>query len=164
MFQGNGQSTEFLERFLSVFESGFTDIEEDLDDVTRYFDPEGVPSEYLSWLGGWLAIEFDEGWPESARREFLDRAPELFKMRGTKEGLRAVLRLYLNHVEQPDTSWMVQWQRDRLEQRHKDGHLEDRALQVYLAELDALERGHEDGHLLFFLEHLDLDGLDSAAA
>ncbi|PSQ19195.1 hypothetical protein BRD00_02825 [Halobacteriales archaeon QS_8_69_26] len=164
VFQGNGSSTAFLERFLSTFESGFVDIEEQIETITRYFDPEGVPSDYLPWLGQWLAIQFDRGWPESAKREFLARAPTLFKKRGTKEGLREILRLYLNHVDQPDTSWMLDWHRDRLRQRTEDGYLTEEELQVYLAELDELERGDEDGHLLFFFEHLDMDGMDSEEA
>jgi phage tail-like protein len=85
-----------LERFLSVFESTFVGIEEDVGSLTRYFDPRGVPEEYLSWLGRWLAVELDETWPEAARREFLARAPELFRMRGTRDGLLAVLDIYLH--------------------------------------------------------------------
>lgn len=91
-------SEEFLERFLSIFESVFVDIEEEIGNVTRYMDPGGIVVDDLQWLGSWLALETDETWPKSARRELVARAPELFKKRGTREGLLEVLSLYLRHV------------------------------------------------------------------
>ncbi|PSP32862.1 hypothetical protein BRC64_04960 [Halobacteriales archaeon QH_10_67_22] len=150
-------------RFLSVFESVYTDIEEEIEDLPRYFDPEGVPGEYLSWLNRWLALETGADWPESARRELLARAPSLFKRRGTRAGLRAYLQLYLDHVTAPDTGWILEWQRRRIEDRRASGHLSEAAAEARLDAVDDLaDRG--DGHHLFFMERLDLDGMDSEAA
>ncbi|WP_226483041.1 phage tail protein [Natrinema amylolyticum] len=97
LYQEDDRSAAFLERYLSVFESVFADIETEIDGIGRYFDPEAVPSEALSWLEQWLAVETDESWPEDARRELLSRAPELYKRRGTKAGLESMLELYLRH-------------------------------------------------------------------
>lgn len=163
-FQTSDTSTRFLERYLSVFQSEFVDIEEEIERVSRYFDAEAVPSEYLSWLGDWLAVEFDEEWPEGARREFLLEAPELFRQRGTEAGLERKIRLYLEHVEGPDTSWMSRWQKRRIEARRADGWLTDEAARAAFAEIDDTVEGYTDGHLLFFLEHHDLDGIDTEAA
>jgi phage tail-like protein len=96
VYREDEASAAFLERFLSVFESTFVGVEEDVRGVTRYFDPRGVPGEYLSWLGRWLAVELDETWPEDAKRELLARAPELFKKRGTREGLLATIGVVLD--------------------------------------------------------------------
>ncbi|MFC3959393.1 phage tail protein [Halovivax cerinus] len=98
VYQADDRSTAFLERFLSVFETSFVDIETEIEDVSRYVDPAGVPSESLEWLETWLAADEYRSWPESARREFLARAPELYRKRGTKAGLRAILELYLSHA------------------------------------------------------------------
>jgi len=161
-FQRNG-SGKFLERYLSIFQSEFVDIEEDIDSLTRYFDPEGVPSEYLSWLSDWLAIEYDAEWPASAKREFLSQAPTLFRLRGTKEGMRRILRLYLRHVEAPNTSWMAEWQKRRIESRRSDGEMTDHEVGARLRTIDDQATGYPDGHMLFFFEHLDLDGIESEA-
>jgi phage tail-like protein len=94
----------FLERFLSMFSSLFTDVEAEIEGVTSYMDPEGIPADGLSWLESWMALETDETWPESARRELLSRAPELSKKRGTKAGLLETLQIYLRHTR-PRSAW-----------------------------------------------------------
>jgi len=129
--------------------------------MTRFMDPEGVPNEYLSWLGSWLAIEFDDEWPAEAKREFLSRAPTLFRLRGTKEGMRRTIRLYLRHVESPNTDWMAAWQRRRIEARRSDGYMTDDQVGATLREIGEMTSGYPGGHLLFFLEHLDLDGVEA---
>jgi len=98
IYREDSASEAFLERYLSIFESVLVDIEEEVDSITRYLDPAGVPPGALSWLADWLAVESGPAWPESARRELLQRAPTLFKKRGTREGLLAVIRLYLRHA------------------------------------------------------------------
>lgn len=92
-------SAAFLERFLSIMESTLVDVGEDIESATRYLDPDGIPEEYLSWLGQWLGVELDEDWPEPARRELLREAPRLFTKRGTPEGLLETLGIYLDHVD-----------------------------------------------------------------
>ncbi|MFA9416347.1 phage tail protein [Natrinema sp. HArc-T2] len=98
LYQEDDRSAAFLAHYLSVFESVFVDIETEIERIGRYFDPHAVPSEALSWLEQWLALEPDDEWPEDARRELLSRAPELYKRRGTKAGLRSMLELTLRHV------------------------------------------------------------------
>lgn len=164
IYQAPAQGERFLERYLSIFESEFVDIEEEIDRLARYFDPEGVPNEYLSWLSSWLAIEYDEEWPAEAKRAFLAEAPSLFKRRGTKTGIERTLRLYLDHVETPDTSWMSRWQRERLEARHADGRLADGELGGALRRIEDRTTGYPPGHLLFFFEHQDVDGVTDERA
>ena len=150
-------------QFLSTFESAFSGIEEEIErDLTRYFDPHGIPSEYLDWLDQWLGVEAHEDWPESARREFLDRAPDLFEERGTRGGLANYLRLYLDHVSSPDTGWILEWQRRRIRDRAAAGYLPEEEAEAQLEAIDELE--DRPGHHLFILERQDLDGIDSSAA
>ena len=96
------EQSGFLERFLALFESAFADIEHDIETTTRYLDPAGVPSDAVDWLGRWLAVATDQTWPEAARREFIARAPALYRQRGTRAGLLAVCSLYLDYVEPAD--------------------------------------------------------------
>lgn len=87
-----------LGRFLSIFESLLFDIEDELDRHTELLDPQEVPLDALPWLNEWLGLQMGDTWPESARRELLDRATELYRMRGTNRGLRALLEIYLDHA------------------------------------------------------------------
>lgn len=98
IYHEDPESAAFLEQFLSVMETSFVDIETTIESITEYFDPHGAPTESLSWLEGWLAADTGREWPESARRELLGRAPELYRKRGTKAGLLELVRLYLRHA------------------------------------------------------------------
>ncbi|MFC6723686.1 phage tail protein, partial [Halobium palmae] len=95
VYREDAESAAFLERFLSVFESTYVEVETDLTHVTRFFDSAGIPDEYLSWLGEWLALEADETWSASATRSLLAAAPRLYKQRGTRAGLLSFVDLYL---------------------------------------------------------------------
>lgn len=80
-------SKGLLERFLSIFESIFFDIDHTIEHIGRYFDAYGTPPEFLSWLGSWLAFAVEENWPEDKKRLFISKAVFLYKKRGTREGL-----------------------------------------------------------------------------
>ncbi|MCL7412008.1 MAG: phage tail protein [ANME-2 cluster archaeon] len=105
IYQEDESSRKLLERFLSIFESFFVDIEENIDRITRYFDPDGIPAEYISWLGSWLGLDIDETWTERKKRDLISRAPELYRMRGTRQGLMAILGLYLSDIPGTKQTW-----------------------------------------------------------
>jgi phage tail-like protein len=164
LYREDRRGERFLAQFLSVFESAYANLEEDIEGLSQYFDPYGVPSEYLDWLEQWLALETPGAWPESARREFLDRAPELFKQRGTRSGLESYVDLYLSHVTAPDTGWITDWQRRRVEERRAAGHLTEEAATERLDAIEARANDDNGGHHLFVLERRDLDGIETGAA
>jgi phage tail-like protein len=162
IYREDRRGEQFLEEFLSVFESSFTDVEEGIEGLHQYFDPQGTPTDYLDWLDDWLGLESREDWPESARREFLDRAPDLFKRRGTSQGLADYVRLYLDHVTAPDTAWILEWQRRRIDDRRAAGYLSEDAAQVRHEAVDEL--AGDPGHHLFVMERADIDRIGSDTA
>lgn len=163
LFDPDEGGSAFLESFLALFESAYVDVEEEIEAITRLFDPHGTPAASLDWLAGWLATDLPEGWPEPAKRDLLERAPALFRRRGTARGLQDVLGIYLEHVETPPIDWMARWRVERIERRNEDGAIAG----AHANELrkDVLERDRGDGdHLTWVLEHADLDGLEEAGA
>jgi phage tail-like protein len=95
-------SRDFTDRFLSIFDTTIRSVETTIDHLARYFDPISTPSDrkagkmdFLSWLASWIGISFDRQWPEGTRRRFLRQAGNLFPQRGTVEGLRKQLLIYL---------------------------------------------------------------------
>ncbi|MBI5960844.1 MAG: hypothetical protein HY866_19050 [Chloroflexi bacterium] len=95
VFHEDPVSADFLNRFLSYFDTIFAEIETQIDDFTAYLDPDGVPTGgFLTWLGSWFDIEFLSEWDTATRREFVRRAIELHRKRGTISGLLAVLQLH----------------------------------------------------------------------
>lgn len=100
-------SAEFLERFLSVFEDTFGDVDHGIETLTEYLDPDTIPAAHLSWLGSWLAIAEDNAWADSSKRTLVSEAPTLFKQRGTRRGLARLLEVYLEGVEPTPVHWAV---------------------------------------------------------
>src|SRR5262249_34062983 len=83
---------DFLARFLSLSETLFSGLEGTIEGLSIFFDPAVVPSEFLPWLAGWLALELDEEWDERKKRQAIARAFESYGWRGTARGLRDALR------------------------------------------------------------------------
>jgi phage tail-like protein len=104
IYQEDAQSKEFLERYLSIFESIFYDMDFKVERMSRLFDAYGAPPEFLSWLGSWLAISDEENFSENMKRLYIQRAISLYKKRGTREGLEESIALFLYTKKHPDTS------------------------------------------------------------
>lgn len=94
VYQEDDRSRDFLERFLSLFETLFGNLEWQIDHVVRYFDPDVVKGDFLRWLASWLAIAVDENWTEEQQRVLIKKAPELYKKRGTREGIEEMIEIF----------------------------------------------------------------------
>lgn len=94
IYQQDPQGRDFMERLLSLFESLNLEVEDEIAHMARYFDPEVVGNEFLDWLSSWLALMQDKNWPEEKHRAFLRRAYQLYKIRGTLSGLKALVQLF----------------------------------------------------------------------
>lgn len=88
------QNDDFMGRFLMLFESFWGPIDRQIDSLPFYFDPRMMPADLLPWLAGWFNLALDEHWPEARRRELLRSAVELYRKRGTREGLQAYVELF----------------------------------------------------------------------
>lgn len=88
------QESDFLGRFLLIFEHLLSPMERTVGNAAHYFDPRLTPTDFLPWLGSWLGLVVDARMPEDQRRALIEAAPELFRWRGTKRGLRHYLQLY----------------------------------------------------------------------
>lgn len=110
------QDDEFLGKFLLAFERILTGlprpdapglppvpdgIEQILDKIETYFDPDRTPAEFLPWLAGWVATSLREDWPPATRRRFIGNVVPLYPRRGTKRALQKLLQLYLNPDADP---------------------------------------------------------------
>src|SRR5438132_13011220 len=88
------ENADFLQRFLLISAHLTSGIEENLEFVHELFDPRITQARWLPWLASWLAMPLLEGWDEEKRREIIQRTPELYRKRGTAEGLKLALRLF----------------------------------------------------------------------
>ncbi len=85
---------DLMSRFLMLFESFWSPIEQQIDHMWLYFDPRLTPADFLPWLASWLNLVLDEHWPEEKRRRLLRGAASLYRRRGTRRGLQEYLEIY----------------------------------------------------------------------
>lgn len=85
---------ELMGRFLMLFESFWGPIEMQIDNVSRYFNPEMTPPDFLPWLASWFDLTLNERLPEARQRQLIKSAVALYRRRGTKQGLKQYLEIY----------------------------------------------------------------------
>lgn len=81
----------FLGRYLRIFEHFWERFERRQDFIDYYFDPLSAPARLLPMLAGWLCVDFDSGWPEGRQRAYLKQAADLYRRRGTYDGIRLMI-------------------------------------------------------------------------
>jgi phage tail-like protein len=91
VYRENPQAEDFTERFLSLFDSSIADLDRVIERYPALLDPAGVPQQLLPWLAGFFDIALDPTWDEARRRNILQKAPDIYRWRGTPEGLRSAV-------------------------------------------------------------------------
>ncbi|MGF1488908.1 MAG: phage tail protein [Prochloraceae cyanobacterium] len=88
------KETDFLNRFLAIFEQTFDPAVQTLETLWAYLDPLTAPDIMLPFLAKWVAWEIDARWDKKQQRRFIRNATILYRWRGTRFGLRFYLHLY----------------------------------------------------------------------
>lgn len=89
----------FLERFLSIFQTTWDDLEQRVEEMPAYVDPAAVPEgDHLTFLAHWLGVSLETSRDWSHKRRLLVAAPKLQPRRGTPDGLRDHLRIHLESI------------------------------------------------------------------
>jgi phage tail-like protein len=87
------QNSDFLGRFLLIFEAIWEPLEQRQDHIAMFFDPRTCPASFLPWLATWLDVAQPARWPESRLRRLLAEAMDLYRWRGTRYGMTRLLEL-----------------------------------------------------------------------
>ncbi len=95
IYRRSDSKGHFLERYLGIFQTYYEELDAEIEGIANHFDPECAESEYLEMLAGWLSISETSVWTEEQLRRLLLNAVQLYRMRGTKEGLSRLLELYM---------------------------------------------------------------------
>ncbi len=87
-------NTDFMSRFLALFESILIPVQWNVDNFDLFLDPGTSPIGFLPWLARWFEVIFDDSWSEVQRRAFLKDAHLIYARHGTRWALRRVLEIY----------------------------------------------------------------------
>lgn len=94
--------TDFMERFLGIFEAILTPIEWNIDNFDLYLSSQTCPGAFLPWLASWFEVIFDDTWNDTKRRNFLREAHQIYLLRGTKKALSRTLEIYSGYTPEID--------------------------------------------------------------
>ena len=98
VWQDDAAGADFTARFLSLFDASLGDLDRVIERYPALLQAGAVPGEVLPWLAGLLGLGFDPSWPVARRRALVQAAPELYRLRGTPEGLRRAIELVFDVV------------------------------------------------------------------
>ena len=58
-----------------------------------------APAAFVPWLARWVAVGLRDEWDDETRRRVVAEAMQLYRLRGTREGLRRMIGVYVGHGE-----------------------------------------------------------------
>ena len=87
------QSNDFLSRFLWVFQHMAYETTAILDNLHHFFTPMDAPNEFVEWIAAWFGLNLEHLGNEDTARFLLQNAVPLYRWRGTKKGLQAMLKI-----------------------------------------------------------------------
>ncbi len=94
LYQQDRKSKDFLDRFLGMFQTMMEETDRNIADVPRSFDPEASSGGSLRWLLTWIGLREDDHWTDDQLRRLLKAAPRIYKLRGTRIALEALIEIY----------------------------------------------------------------------
>lgn len=94
IYQEDPVSRDFLDRYLSIYETFFSGFEEEIVSIPSYFDVKAVKGDYLRWLSTWIGIPEELDWDEELLRRFMENSQEIYRKRGTRRGLEKLIEIF----------------------------------------------------------------------
>lgn len=94
------QESDFLGRFLSIFEQSFEPIYETAETFWAYLDPLLTPKALVPFVAHWVAWPMNPHLTLSQQRRLIRHAVEIYQWRGTARGLTLCLQLCTGLEEQ----------------------------------------------------------------
>lgn len=86
--------TDFMSRFLALFESILLPLEWTIDNFDLFLSPDTSPSGFLPWLENWFSLPPAIQWNETQKRTFLSEAHQLYARRGTRWALSRLIEIH----------------------------------------------------------------------
>ncbi len=103
------QEDDFAQRLVAAFDESLAPVFSTLDNLEAYLDPRLAPDDFAAWLAEWVGLMVDDTWSEERRRAFVLRAADLYRRRGTAQGLAEELELIFGGKVSVEESGGAAW-------------------------------------------------------
>ncbi|MCT4621757.1 MAG: phage tail protein [Marinisporobacter sp.] len=97
IYRDHLKKEDFFYRFLSIFQSFIFDLENEIYNISKYFDLEAADDEFVNWLCSWLDIDYISLWEPKRFKRFLNEAVDLYGITGTRQGLERLIEIYTGY-------------------------------------------------------------------
>ncbi|WP_034486290.1 phage tail protein [Actinomadura oligospora] len=84
---------DLAQRFTAGLDEVFAPVLSVLDCLDAYLSPSLAPPDFVTWLAGWVGAELRGDEPDHQARDTVATAAGLHRLRGTRRGLAAAVRL-----------------------------------------------------------------------
>ncbi len=114
------QEDDFLVRLATGLDDVLAPAVSVVDCLEAYLDPRTAPDDFLAWLADWVGAPLDAHWTQEQRRSLVLGAAALHRLRGTTDGVRAMVAL-ATHGEVEVVEYAgVTWSTSPTEDPHLD--------------------------------------------
>jgi phage tail-like protein len=103
------QEDDFCQRMMAALDEVLAPIFSTLDCWDSYLDPNLAPEDFLDWLGSWVGVQIDQTWSVERRRQLIQDAVGIYRLRGTHLALAAHIKLYCGVTPQIEESGGCTW-------------------------------------------------------
>lgn len=87
------QENDFLRHYLMIFQHIMNETAITLDNLDNLFRPMETPAKFLPVLANWFGVDYELLGDEATARKVLQYTIPLYRYRGTKRGMKALLYL-----------------------------------------------------------------------
>lgn len=93
IYQTEGQN-DFLERYLSLFEAVYQDLDAKIRNAACQLDPRAARPDFLNWMAEWVGITDIHLWPEEKLRILLQGIVRKNLVRGTRQYMEYIVETF----------------------------------------------------------------------
>lgn len=88
---------DFFKRYLSIFSTIYNSLDETIDGLESFLNPDTAPVPALHHFAAWLGVETEGSLTdEAALRRVIKALPELLSEKGTKQAIEKVVQLFID--------------------------------------------------------------------
>jgi phage tail-like protein len=113
------QEDQFAIRWTAGLDDVLAPMINTIDCLHGYLDPRIAPPDFVRWLARWFGVLLDENIPLDRQRAVIADAVDLYRLRGTHNGLLRHLRIVVDGTVEIEESGGVSWSR-RPRLKHPD--------------------------------------------